>query len=54
MIVAFAGWVLNSAHAREELRCGDRLFALWRSTVRYVSPVVIVLIFLSLTGVMST
>lgn len=53
MIVAFAGWVLSSAHAREELRCGKRLFALWRLTVRYVSPVVIVLIFLSLTGVMS-
>lgn len=53
MIVAFAGWVLSSAHAREELRCGERLFAFWRLTVRYVSPVVIVLIFLSLTGVMS-
>jgi NSS family neurotransmitter:Na+ symporter len=53
MIVAFAGWILSSAHAREELAGGDRLFALWHVTVRYVSPVVIVLIFLSLTGVLS-
>ena len=53
MIVAFAGWILSSAHAREELACGDRFFALWRFTVRYVSPVVILLIFLSLTGMVA-
>ncbi len=53
MIVAFAGWVLSSAHARDELACGDGFFALWRFTVRYVAPVVVLLIFLSLTGVVS-
>ena len=52
MIVAFAGWVLTSAHAREELACGRRLFTIWHFTIRYVSPVVIALILLSLTGLL--
>jgi neurotransmitter:Na+ symporter, NSS family len=53
MIVAFAGWVLSSAHAREELAAGRRLFGLWHFTVRYISPVVILFIFLSLTGLLA-
>lgn len=53
MIVAFAGWILSSAHAREELAAGQRFFAIWRFTVRYISPVVILFIFLSLTGLVA-
>jgi NSS family neurotransmitter:Na+ symporter len=53
MIVAFAGWVLHSAHARAELAAGQRLFRIWHFTIRYVSPVVILLIFLSLTGLLT-
>lgn len=52
MIVAFAGWVLSSAHAREELGCGARTFRVWHFAVRYVSPVVILLVFLNLTGLL--
>jgi len=52
MIVAFAGWVLSTADAREELACGSRFFGVWHFTIRYVSPVVIVLILLSLTGLL--
>jgi len=51
-IVAFAGWRLSSAHAREELACGARFFKIWRFTIRYISPVVIVLILFSLTGLL--
>jgi NSS family neurotransmitter:Na+ symporter len=53
MIVAFAGWVLHTTHAREELAAGPRLFRIWHFTIRYVSPVVILLIFLSLTGLVA-
>lgn len=53
MIVAFAGWVLHSAHARAELAAGQRFFRIWRFTIRYISPVVILLIFLSLTGLLT-
>jgi NSS family neurotransmitter:Na+ symporter len=53
MIVTFAGWVLKTAHAREELACSQRFFRIWHFTIRYLSPVVILLIFLSLTGLIA-
>lgn len=52
-IVAFAGWILSSAHAREELAASPGLFRVWRFTVRYISPIVILFIFLSLTGLLA-
>jgi NSS family neurotransmitter:Na+ symporter len=51
-IAVFAAWILHPDHARAELDCGRRLFAVWRFTVRFVSPVIILLIFLSLTGLL--
>jgi NSS family neurotransmitter:Na+ symporter len=51
-IAVFAAWFLHADHARAELGSGRRLFAVWRFTVRYVSPVVILLIFLGLTGLL--
>jgi neurotransmitter:Na+ symporter, NSS family len=54
LIALFAAWVVSSDHARQELGCGARVFALWRYSVRYVAPLVILLIFLNLTGVLPT
>ena len=53
MIVAFAGWILKRAHAQNELGASAGLFRIWHFTIRYVSPIVILLIFLSLTGLVA-
>ncbi len=53
MIVAFAGWILKRAHAQNELGASAGFFRIWHFTIRYVSPIVILLIFLSLTKLMS-
>lgn len=53
LMVLFAGWVMRRAAAAEELRLGQRWFAVWRFAVRYLAPVAIVLVFLSLTGLLS-
>lgn len=52
MMAWFAAWVMQMAHAREELALGARLYAVWRFTVRYLAPVAILLIFLNLTGLL--
>lgn len=52
LIAVFAAWVMRSAHAREELDLRAPWYGLWHFTVRYVSPVAIVLIFLNLTGLL--
>jgi NSS family neurotransmitter:Na+ symporter len=47
----FAGYVMKTQHVREELGLGERLYALWRFTIRYVAPLAIVAVFLYLLGV---
>lgn len=52
LMVLFVGWVMRCADAAEELALGDRSFALWRFAVRYLAPVAILLVFLSLSGLL--
>lgn len=52
LIAVFAAWVMKSRHAREELDLRAPWYDVWHFTVRYVSPVAIVLIFLNLTGLL--
>lgn len=53
--VLFAGWVLRGRTLQEEVtsrgRYGNALFPYYRVIVRFVAPVVIVLLFLSQIGV---
>ncbi len=52
LMVVFAGWVMRRSSAAEELQLGAGWFGLWRLVVRYVAPVAITLIVLSLTGLL--
>lgn len=47
-IALFAGWLMARANARDELHTiDDRQFSVWYAMVRYVCPIALVLIFLS-------
>lgn len=50
LMAIFAGWVMQTHHVREELGIAIRPYALWRFTIRFVSPLAIVAIFLYLFG----
>lgn len=50
MMAVFAGWIMRTQHVREELGLQPRAYAAWRFIIRYISPLAIVLIFLSLIG----
>ncbi|MFZ5610344.1 MAG: sodium-dependent transporter [Pseudomonadota bacterium] len=51
LLVVFAGWVVSRAAMRSELHSiTDIQFALWRAMARYVCPVALILIFLSVIG----
>ena len=56
LIVLFAGWVLSPAKLRRELtggmRYGTRVYPLVRFLIRFVIPVLILLLFLNRTGVL--
>lgn len=52
LLVVFTGWVVSRDAMRRELHSiGDGQFALWRAMARYVCPVALALIFLSVIGV---
>ncbi|PSJ46392.1 hypothetical protein C7H85_07065 [Zobellella endophytica] len=49
-IALFAGWVMSRTATEQELGRGPG-YRLWRFTIRYLSPVFIVLMFLNAIGV---
>ncbi|KXB30794.1 transporter [Dechloromonas denitrificans] len=51
LIAVFAGWMMQRRHVEDEIALGGKGFALWRMTLRYVSPIAIVAIFLHVIGV---
>lgn len=50
LMALFAGWVMKTNHVQEELDVTARPYRLWRFTVRFISPLAIVAIFLYLFG----
>jgi neurotransmitter:Na+ symporter, NSS family len=51
LIALFAGWVMSRAATRGELRMGDGLgYRTWRFLVRYVSPWLVLIVFLNAIG----
>lgn len=43
----FAGWVLAASSMKDEIRLGDRAFAVWRFCIRFVAPLAIAAILVS-------
>jgi NSS family neurotransmitter:Na+ symporter len=53
MMAIFAGWVMRPDHVQDELGLKTVAFRAWRFIIRYVSPIAIMMIFLSLLGLIS-
>lgn len=52
LIALFAGWVMSRASTREELQAGESIvYRTWRFLVRYISPLLVVIVFLHAIGV---
>jgi neurotransmitter:Na+ symporter, NSS family len=52
LLALFAAWVMKPVHSREEIALGEPWYRTWRFALAYVTPVAIVLVFLSLTGLL--
>lgn len=50
LMALFAGWVMKTHHVQEELNVSSRPYRLWRFTIRFISPLAIIAIFLYLFG----
>ena len=53
LIAVFAGWIMSREASRDELEIGDgHTYNLWRVLVRFISPALIVIVILKLTGLL--
>ena len=50
MMAIFAGWIMKTQHVREELGLALGAYGFWRFTIRFISPLAIIAIFLYLIG----
>jgi NSS family neurotransmitter:Na+ symporter len=50
LMAIFAGWVMRTQHVREELGLTLASYGVWRFTIRFISPLAIIAIFLYLVG----
>lgn len=50
MMAIFAGWIMRPHHVQEELGMKKSNYAIWRFIIRYISPVAILAILISLLG----
>ena len=50
MIAVFVGWIMKKKHVAEEIQLSGGGMALWFNVLRFVSPIVIALIFLNVMG----
>jgi NSS family neurotransmitter:Na+ symporter len=51
IMAIFVGWLMSRASSKDELKVSDRLYKIWRFTIRYLSPIGVAIIFLNQIGV---
>ncbi len=53
MIAIYAGWLMKAEFSREELNIGSFWFFIWSLLVRFVAPVMVIIVFLNAMGVVA-
>ncbi|MCW8932039.1 MAG: sodium-dependent transporter [Gammaproteobacteria bacterium] len=53
MIAVYAGWLMKREYSREELNISSGLYTLWSFLVRFVAPLMVVIVFLNAMGVVA-
>ena len=52
-IAIFAGWIMRQQVTAEELNTSPLTYTIWRFSIRWFTPIAILLVFLNLTGILS-
>jgi NSS family neurotransmitter:Na+ symporter len=53
LIAVYAGWLMKKEYSREELNINRFWYTIWSLLVRFVAPVMVVIVFLNAMGVMA-
>jgi NSS family neurotransmitter:Na+ symporter len=52
-IAIFAGWIMRQQVTAEELNTSPLTYTIWRFSIRWFTPIAILMVFLNLTGILS-
>jgi len=50
-IAVFAGWLMHVQTSKDELNSTEKGYKLWAFLVRYITPVAVMIVFLSAIGI---
>lgn len=53
LLALFSGWVMTRSASQDELDTAPMIFRVWLFMVRWFAPVIIIIIFLQLMGVLN-
>lgn len=53
MIAIFAGWLMKKEFSREELKISSFWYSVWYFLIRFVAPVMVIIVFLNAMGVIA-
>ncbi|MCN4144644.1 MAG: sodium-dependent transporter [Thiohalomonas sp.] len=53
MIAVYAGWLMKQEYSREELSVGSFWFPIWSILVRYIAPIMVIIVFLNAMGILA-
>ena len=53
MIAVFAGWLMKHKYARKELEISDFWFSVWKFLIKFVAPIMVIIVFLNAMGVIA-
>lgn len=52
VIAIFVGWVMKKKITEEELQTSTAVYAIWRFSIRWFTPIAVIIVFLHLIGVL--
>lgn len=50
-IAIFAVWLMTERSSRDELKTHDTIYKIWRFSVRYITPIAVIIVFLNALGI---
>jgi len=53
MIALFAGWLMNQKYSREELGIQPMWYSIWFFLIRYIAPLMVIIVFLNALGIVA-
>lgn len=53
MIAIYAGWLMKKEYSKQELNISPFWYSVWSFLVRYVAPIMVIIVFMNALGIIA-